>query len=87
MEITYTASFIRLLKSLPKALREEVREKINLFRDPKNHQQLKVHKLKGRLKGRYSFSVNYKTRIVFNYSDNTHKEVRLDAIGDHHIYD
>src|SRR3989344_7945409 len=50
-----------------------------------NYKQLKVHKLQGPLAGRHSFSVNYKTRIIFCYISK--KEVVLLAIGDHSIYD
>ncbi|MBU1126539.1 MAG: type II toxin-antitoxin system mRNA interferase toxin, RelE/StbE family [Patescibacteria group bacterium] len=72
---------------MPPELKEEAMEKIELLRDVKNHKQIKVHKLGGRLKGRYSFSVNFKTRIVFRYL-NTKKpqEVLLTAIGDHDVY-
>lgn len=87
MEVSYTPSFVRMLKSLPQALIEEALEKIQLFRDPRNHKQLRVHKLSGRLRGRYSFSVNYKIRIVFNYLNTTPKTARLDAIGDHTVYE
>lgn len=66
---------------------EEALEKIELFRDPKNHVNLKVHKLKGRLNEGYSFSVNYKTRIVFTYTNKKPKGVELHAIGDHDVYD
>jgi toxin HigB-1 len=85
MEVAYTPGFLRMLKSLSNALREEAIEKIELFKDPKNHKQLKVHKLTGRLKGRYSFSVNYKTRIVFSYI-NKPKEALLLAVDDHDVY-
>ena len=87
MEISFTPSFIRMLKSLSPALIEESIAKIELFKNPENHVSLKVHKLKGRLKDSYSFSVNYKIRIVFMYTDAKPKEARLDAIGDHDIYD
>lgn len=86
MVVSYTAAFIRMLAKLSPALREEALEKIELFREEKNHETLKVHKLSGALKGRYSFSVNYKTRIVFNFTKTSPKEARLDAIGDHDIY-
>lgn len=86
MEVAYTPSFIRQLGTLSPELKEEVLEKIELFREPINHQQLKVHKLTGRLKGRYSFSVNYKTRIVFRYLKTKPKEALLTAIGDHDVY-
>jgi proteic killer suppression protein len=86
MEISYTPSFLRLFKSLPEALQDEAIEKIELFKEENNHKALKVHKLTGRLKGRYSFSVNYKTRIVFAYTSKKPKEATLMAIGDHDVY-
>jgi plasmid maintenance system killer protein len=49
-----------------------------------NHSSLKVHKLNGPLKGSYSFSVNYKIRIIFQYVSK--KEVVLLTVGDHKIY-
>lgn len=65
-------------------LREEAVEKINLLKDIKNHRLLKVHKLHGPLSGWFSFSVNYKARIVFEYVSRT--EVALLSIGDHDVY-
>lgn len=85
MEIFYTPEFLRSLKKLPHKLQEEAIEKIDLFRDPLSHKNLKVHKLKGMLRGRYSFSVNYKTRIVFRYVEKPKNAVLL-AIGDHNVY-
>jgi len=85
MEILFKPTFVRQFNTLEKALQEEVFEKIELFRNFQNHKQLKVHKLKGTLKGRYSFSVNYKTRIVFVYKSK--KSVILLTVGDHSVYD
>ena len=65
IDVYYAPTFVRMYKKLPRALQEEVKERIEQFRDPANHEKLKVHKLSGRLKGRHSFSVNYKIRIVF----------------------
>jgi mRNA-degrading endonuclease YafQ of YafQ-DinJ toxin-antitoxin module len=86
MEIAYTAAFIRQLGALPVTLWTDVIEKIELFKDSKNHKQLKVHKLSGRLKGRYSFSVSYKLRIVFVYLDTKPKGALLHTFGDHDVY-
>lgn len=85
MEVSYTPGFLRMLKTLQKGLQEEAIEKIELFKYPENHKQLKVHKLGGRLKGRYSFAVNYNIRIVFRYIAKP-KEALLLAIGDHDVY-
>jgi addiction module RelE/StbE family toxin len=84
IEVCYTPAFIRQYKKLPVLLREEVKEKLKLFKNKKNHQLLKAHKLKGRLKGRYSFAVNYSFRIVFQYLKPN--QVVLFAVGDHSVY-
>ena len=73
-----------MFSKLETDLQEEALEKIGLFSNPTNHIQLKVHKLKGVHQQHYSFSVNYKHRIVFMYI--TKREAVLIAIGDHDIY-
>lgn len=84
MEVYFKPTFVRQFKILEEGLQEEVVEKIELFKKTKHHKLLKVHKLKGRLKKYYGFSVNYKTRIIFQYlSDN---KVVLLAVGDHAVY-
>lgn len=83
-EVHFKPTFIKQFKKLESALQEEAFEKIELFRDAKNHKQLKVHKLNGVLSGRYSFSVNYKTRIVFTYLSKI--EAVLLSIGDYEVY-
>ena len=84
VSIIYIPVFVRQLKLLEQQLQEEVIAKIELFKDSNNHKRLKIHKLKGPLSGRYSFSVNYKFRIIFTYLSK--KEAVLMAIGDHEIY-
>lgn len=84
MKIGFSAKFIKIFNSLPKELAEEVYEKVNLFRNEKNHKILKVHKLHGKLKTKYGFSVNYKVRIIFEYAEKD-KAIML-AIGGHELY-
>ncbi|HAZ16781.1 MAG: hypothetical protein A3H59_00980 [Candidatus Jacksonbacteria bacterium RIFCSPLOWO2_02_FULL_43_9] len=84
MDIFYTPAFTRQFSSLEYVLQEEATLKIEQFKDLKNHQQLRVHKLKGHLSGRYSFYVNYRYRIVFVYQGND--VAILLAIGDHEVY-
>ena len=84
MKIAYTPQFVRMFRKLEQALKEEAIEKIELFKADPAHSQLKAHKLKGKLKNRYSFSVNYQTRII--YMPISKSEVALLAIGDHDVY-
>lgn len=82
--IVYTPTFIKTYKKLSKELQEEAREKIALFQKNPTLPSLKSHKLKGKLKGYWSFWVNYKYRIIFEYD--TKNTVALLEIGDHDIY-
>jgi plasmid maintenance system killer protein len=84
MEIEYKPTFIKQYACFESSLKEEIKEKIELFKDKKNHKQLKVHKLKGKLSKYCSFSVNYKYRIVFVYQSKS--RATLLAIGDHDVY-
>ncbi len=77
-------AFLRQMNRLEDDLVSEVHEKIALFKDIRNHTSLKVHKLHGPLSGWWSFSVNYRTRIVFRYDSK--KVAVLLAIGDHDVY-
>jgi len=88
VEVTYSPNFVKKFKKLRnknKALADEILEKIELFKNKGNHGQLKVHALKGKLKGFYSFSINYKDRILFKYTRGK-SEVYLITLGDHGIY-
>ena len=84
MQISYSPSFINRLEKLESRLQEEVLDKIDLLKDRNNHKMLKVHKLHGKYKNRWSFSVNYEFRILFSYLKKN--EIVLLAIGLHDIY-
>ena len=83
-KVLYKPSFLRSLKKLPPELITEAKEKIQLFQEDPTHSFLKTHKLKGKLAGKFSFSVNYQYRIVFKYEKID--QVVLLGIGDHDIY-
>ncbi|HLD07906.1 MAG TPA: hypothetical protein VJB60_02480 [Candidatus Peribacterales bacterium] len=84
IELSYKPSFLRDLKKCSSALREEAKEKISLFQKDPFHASLKTHKLKGTLKGRWSFSINYRDRIIFRFEGK--KAAILLAVGNHNIY-
>jgi addiction module RelE/StbE family toxin len=84
LNILFKPRFIKDFKDLENNLQDEILEKIELLKDIKNHKQLKVHKLHGHLNEQWSFSVNYKYRIIFFYESK--KDVVLLTLGDHDIY-
>mgnify|MGYP001603310908 CR=1 len=87
MEVSFSPNFLKSVHALSSSLQEEVIEKVELFRHQKNHPALKVHKLHGRLRGCYAFSVNYHTRIIFEYFNKPRRAFLL-SIGNHDdIYD
>lgn len=84
MKVLFKPNFVRQYKKLSFELQTEVKEKINLFKKDPKHSFLKTHKLKGKLSSYFSFSVNYKYRIVFEY-ENKETAILL-AVGDHDVY-
>lgn len=87
IKVGYAQEFVRTYDKLPTALKEEVKEKIELFKERTNHRRLRVHKLQGRFAGHWSFSVNYAYRIMFDYLGKQKNSVLLLVVGDHSIYD
>ena len=83
-QISFRPSFIKQMNKLEKNLIDEVFYKIELLKKSPSHPELKTHKLHGKLKGMWGFSVNYKIRIIFKYEFK--KEISLLVIGDHNIY-
>lgn len=77
-------SFLKQFKKLPTDLKEEIVEKIELFKDPQNHTKLKLHKLNGSFSEFHAFSVNYKIRILVEFISPEHA-IFL-KIGNHDIY-
>lgn len=64
-EVEYSTRFVRTSSRLSPELKEEILERVEQLKDLKNHKRPKVHKLKGKLKDVWSFSVNYRIRITF----------------------
>ena len=84
IQVGFTRVFTKKFNALEVDLRSEVVEKMALFADIANHQQLKVHKLHGKFSNYFSFSVNYKIRVVFKYTNK--KQVICVDVGDHEVY-
>ena len=84
LKIGYTPTFLRQYKKLEQALQKAVKDKIEEFRDRKNHKKLEVHKLHGKHKECYAFSVDHRNRVSFMYIDA--QTVALLGVDDHDIY-
>ena len=81
LTIGYSKKFLKTFRRLERDLQDEILEKIELLKDTKNHNKLRVHKLSGKLKSVMSFSVNYRVRITFTY---VHKNtIALHTVGTH----
>ncbi|MDP3764617.1 MAG: type II toxin-antitoxin system mRNA interferase toxin, RelE/StbE family [bacterium] len=84
MEIEYSSNFKRAYRKLVWRVQKKAEQKEVLFRQNPFFPLLKTHKLHGRLKEFYSFSIDAKYRIVFKLVA-AHKAVFLD-VGDHDVY-
>lgn len=83
-QILYSSHFERAIRRLPRELKKtiEVREKI--FRKNCFDPRLKTHKLSGRLKNYWSFSITHSQRVLFQFLGKG--KVGFVDIGDHSIY-
>jgi len=84
MEIIYSPQFTRKYKKLPTKIKDlaEAREKI--FRQNPRDDRLDTHKLHGKLKHFWSFSVDGKFRVIFEFGENG--TIYFHSVGDHDIY-
>jgi addiction module RelE/StbE family toxin len=87
IEVAFSSSFKRAFKRRIKGnatLETRFWERLELFQNNPFDQKLRTHKLSGRLKDLWSFSIEYDQRIVFSFLENdralfvdigTHEEV------------
>ena len=65
-------------------LNESASEKLKkLIQNPRK--ELDAHELKGKLRGKWSCSLEYDTRIIYEIDDEN-KEIIVTAVGSHKIY-
>lgn len=64
--VEYSTRFVRAFRKIGADLQQEIIEKVEMLKYPANHRKLKVHRLSGKLKNIWSFSVNYRIRITFS---------------------
>lgn len=84
MRIYYSSKFEREYKKLQKEVKKLAEEREVMFRNNPFDPKLNTHKLHGRLKEYWVFSVNDRYRIVFEFSKKD--TVWFYSVGDHSIY-
>lgn len=84
-EIHYNEDFKVQFLSLSKLIQKKACKCEQLFRKNAFHPSLRLHKLKGKLDGLWSISINMKYRIIFKPLDNG--VILFVSIGMHAIYD
>lgn len=83
-EIRYLPIFVRCFKKIPRDIRIAAARQEAILKTNPFDLRLNAHKLSGKLKKYWSFSVNYQYRIIFYFEGN--KIIVFYLIGDHSIY-
>ncbi len=84
MLVSYSTKFLKSASRLPKRIVELAERKEILFKSNTFHPGLETHKLHGKEKDIWAFSVDRKYRIKFLFLSSTH--VLFVDIGLHDIY-
>lgn len=85
MKIIYSPKFAREYKKLPLKVKRLAEQKEPIFRKNPFDPKLKTHKLGGILKDFWSFCIDYKYRIIFEFAGND--TCYFHSVDDHSIYD
>jgi len=64
-QIYYHPRFQKAFSSLPKIIRDKAKQQEKIFRENILDPRLKTHKLHGKLKNLWSFSVSGQYRVIF----------------------
>ncbi|OGK16303.1 hypothetical protein A2774_05165 [Candidatus Roizmanbacteria bacterium RIFCSPHIGHO2_01_FULL_39_12c] len=84
MRIYYSSKFEKEYKRLPNKVKDLAEKREDLFRKNPFHPQLKTHRLKGRLKDFWSFSIDIHYRIIFEFVNKN--MVWFHSVGTHAVY-
>lgn len=85
IKIIHAARFLKSVKRLPGDVRQRLNERDAIFRKDPSDNKLDTHKLHGRFKNFWAYSVDYKYRVIFIFNDA--KTITYYDIGQHNIYD
>ena len=88
IEIAFSSSFKRALKKRIQGqsyLEEKFWHRVEIFMNDPFDNSLKTHKLSGRLKELWSFSVDYDNRVIFYFANVQKNKVVFVDIGKHDV--
>ncbi|MCX6718995.1 MAG: type II toxin-antitoxin system mRNA interferase toxin, RelE/StbE family [Candidatus Taylorbacteria bacterium] len=85
MQIFYSSKFEKQYRKLPEVIKSMAEEKEIIFRANPFDTTLSTHKLHGKLKGHYAFSINDKYRIIFEFVNPDN--IRFHYVGTHDVYE
>lgn len=83
--ILYSSKFKKSLKRMPKFVQRAFLEKESLFFNNPFHPSLETHKLHGKYKDYWAFTVIGQYRIMFRFMENK-QDIGFINIGTHEIY-
>jgi len=84
MNVYYSRSFLKSYKKIPKSIIIKFEKQELIFKNNPFDSRIKTHPLLGKLKGYYSYSIDYQYRIVFSFE--SENEIWFHFIGTHSIY-
>lgn len=86
MTIYHHPHFRRSYRGFDEQIKAQAEESVALFRRDPFDIRLNTHRLHGKLKKQWSFSVNKRDRILFESLNKAQTEAVFLDIGDHSIY-
>lgn len=84
MKIYYSSKFLKEYKRLPIKIKLLAEKQERIFRKDPFDPRLKTHHLTGKLKYYLAFSIDYKHRIIFEFTGEN--VVWFHSVGTHDIY-
>lgn len=85
MKIYYSGRFAREYRKLAREIKKIAETREAIFRSNPFESTLKTHKLTGKLKNYWSFSLDPKHRVIFEFVNG--EEIWFLSVGSHSIYD
>ena len=84
MKIVYSSKFAREYRHLPLPVKKLAEKQEMKFRMDPFDPGLRTHRLSGKLKSYWSFSIDYHYRIIFEFIDD--RTIWFHSVGSHAIY-